>query len=73
MENAKRIAKENLELMFKLVPTAMFTVDQDMRVTSWNNKAEQITGYSAGEMMGKECRLFVRKAVCTLRIYSFSF
>ncbi len=33
---------------------AIFTVDADGRVTSWNNGAERLLGYTAGEIAGQE-------------------
>ncbi len=50
--------KEYFELLFNVVPSAIFAVDKDRRVTRWNKKAEEITGYSSGEMIGKECIIF---------------
>lgn len=62
MEKILKITKENFELLFKLVPVAIFTIDKEMRVTTWNKKAEEITGYSAGEMTGKECAVFMEES-----------
>lgn len=58
MEQDIRQRKEYAELLFRLVPIAIFTVDRDRRITSWNKKAEEITGYSAEEVAGKECLAF---------------
>ena len=44
--------------VFQVIPSATFTVDRDRTITSWNNKAEQVTGYSRPEVMGKSCSLF---------------
>lgn len=57
-EKALRQEKERSELIFNLVPSAVFTVDLEKRITSWNHRAEEITGYSAEEVLGKECILF---------------
>ncbi|MDD2688551.1 MAG: PAS domain S-box protein [Candidatus Omnitrophica bacterium] len=51
-------SREYFELLFNVVPSAIFVVDKDRRVVKWNKKAEEITGYSAAEMIGKECTLF---------------
>jgi len=51
-------AKNKAELLYKVVPSGIYTVDLDRRITSWNNKASEITGYSAEEVIGKECGLF---------------
>jgi len=39
-------AKERAELLFRISPSAIFTLDKEMRITSWNDKAAEITGYS---------------------------
>ena len=44
-----------LHSIFQTTPSATFTVDTDMIVTSWNQAAEQITGYTAEEMVGQSC------------------
>lgn len=53
-----RRAKEYAEFIFKSTPSAIFTTDVNRIVTSWNNKAEEITGYSSQEVFGKQCALF---------------
>ena len=50
--------KEYAELLLGVIPSAVFTVDTDRHITSWNKKAEEITGYNAKEIIGKECTLF---------------
>jgi PAS domain S-box-containing protein len=56
-------AKEQAELIYKVSPSAIFTVDTHQRITSWNDMAAEITGYTAGEVMGKSCRAF-SKTTC---------
>jgi PAS domain S-box-containing protein len=41
------------ESVRELSPTAIVTVDQDTRVTSWNPAAEGLFGYSAAEAVGR--------------------
>ncbi len=53
-----RRAKEYAEFLFKSTPSAIFTTDINRIITSWNNKAEEITGYSAQEIIGKQCTFF---------------
>ena len=50
-------AKEQAELLYRVSPSAIFTVDQKGRVTSWNDKAREITGYREREMLGQSCHL----------------
>jgi len=54
-------SKEYSELIYKLVPSAIFTVDKDKCITSWNRKAEEITGYKADKIIGKKCTVFADK------------
>jgi two-component system sensor histidine kinase/response regulator len=42
----------------RVIPSGLFTVDTQRRVTSWNDQAARITGYSAEEVLGRECLLF---------------
>jgi PAS domain S-box-containing protein len=57
-------AKEDAELVHRLIPSVMFTVDTQQRITSWNNKAEEVTGYSREEILGRKCDFFSLKP-CT--------
>ena len=58
-EEIKR-SKEYAELLYGVTPSAIFTVDADQRITSWNKKAGEITGYTAEEIIGKKCILFAK-------------
>jgi PAS domain S-box-containing protein len=51
-------AKEEVELVNRLIPSAIFTVDTGKKITSWNDKAEALTGFSSYEIIGKECSVF---------------
>lgn len=58
-----------MEQLLSIVPSAIFTVDLNKKVTSWNKMAETITGYTPDEMIGNECSLFsgeACKSVCGL-------
>ena len=50
--------KELAEMILKVVPSAVFTVNQDAEITSWNQKARELTGFSAAEVMNKPCQVF---------------
>ncbi len=56
-KQARRL-KERGEFIFQFSPSAVFTTDCNRIVTSWNSKAENITGYSSSEIIGKQCYLF---------------
>ena len=51
-------AREYAERIISLTPSALFTVDKNRVVTSWNKRAEEITGFTADEVLGKNCLLF---------------
>jgi len=57
-ERALTEAKDFAELLYKVIPSALFTVDMNQRITSWNAQAEAITGYSKQEMIGNSCFTF---------------
>ncbi|MGD9826198.1 PAS domain S-box protein, partial [Desulfobacter sp.] len=56
-KNLKK-AKETAEHLYKMVPSGVFTVDLKKRITSWNDQAARITGYSSEEMLGQTCTKF---------------
>lgn len=51
-------AEKRYSTMFEFIPSAIFTVDKKQIVTSWNRKAEEITGYTPDEMIGQKCTKF---------------
>ncbi len=57
-EQNLKAAKERAELIFRVVPSAIFSVDKEKHITSWNNKVVEITGYTAEEALGKKCTMF---------------
>ncbi|MEW6087434.1 MAG: PAS domain S-box protein [bacterium] len=59
LENQLRKAKNYSEMLLTFTPSAIFTVDLNQRITRWNNRAKEITGYSAEEVIGKKCTLFM--------------
>jgi PAS domain S-box-containing protein len=48
-------AREQARLLLSLVPSAIFTIDSNMAITSWNKRAEEITGYKMEEVLGLHC------------------
>ena len=63
LQNARRIAtpeaEERLRLLIdNLQEYAVFTLDTQGRISSWNSGAERIHGYSAHEVIGKHFSLF---------------
>jgi PAS domain S-box-containing protein len=53
--------KRWLESVLRLSPTAIITIDQFTKVTSWNPGAERLFGYSADEAMGSHLDDLVAK------------
>lgn len=49
--------KERFQRTMNIMPSGLFAVDAEKKVTYWNRMAEQITGYEAGEVMGKVCEV----------------
>lgn len=50
--------KEYAELILSVIPSAVFTVDKEKYITSWNKKAEEISGYKESDVIGKTCQQF---------------
>lgn len=48
-------AHEKLEEVYRIIPSGVFTVNKDKEITDWNHRAEEITGYSKDEVLGKKC------------------
>ena len=48
--------KDYAERILTVAPSAVFTVDKDQIITSWNLRAEIITGWTAKETIGKHCK-----------------
>lgn len=51
----EELQRWELQTVLTTMPAAIFTVDPELRITSWNPAAETITGYSAAEVMGQPC------------------
>jgi PAS domain S-box-containing protein len=66
-ELMQRIRFEDLKLKLILdsLDIAVFTVDLSDHVTFFNAMAEQITGYSRSELLGRSCRNVFGKAFCS--------
>jgi len=60
-DTALKEAKDFAEMIYKVTPSAIFTVDSKQTITSWNLQAEKITGFTAEEIVGKSCHTFAEK------------
>lgn len=52
------------KLIFNNISDGVFTVDRNCVITSFNNSAERITGFSKSEAVGKHCFDIFRTEVC---------
>jgi PAS domain S-box-containing protein len=50
-------------LLLETMADGVFTLDDKGKITSWNASMERITGYTAGEAMGKSC-MFLNFSRC---------
>jgi PAS domain S-box-containing protein len=55
---------EHLATILDSVADGVFTVDSEMRITSFNRAAEEITGFSRSEALGKPCYEIFRTGIC---------
>jgi len=54
----KVVARKYAEHILEVVPSGIFTVDPERNITTWNKEAEEITGYSASDVIGQKCSIF---------------
>ncbi|MFH1033480.1 MAG: PAS domain S-box protein [Pseudomonadota bacterium] len=45
--------------VYHMVPTPIFTVDMEQKITSVNRRFEEVTGYQAREILGQSCQSLV--------------
>jgi PAS domain S-box-containing protein len=48
-------ARERAEQIYRVTPSCIFTIDKQRRVTSWNDRVAQLTGFTAEEVIGTKC------------------
>ena len=53
-----------LPVIFQSIPHGIFTIDEHGKITSFNQAAEQITGFRASEAVGKRCYDVFRTDIC---------
>jgi PAS domain S-box-containing protein len=56
--------QENQNMILDSIADGVFTVDAEMRITTFNRAAEEITGFSAREAVGRCCHEIFRTRVC---------
>ncbi|WP_330873337.1 sigma 54-interacting transcriptional regulator [Dissulfurimicrobium hydrothermale] len=52
------------KLILESIADGVFTVDKDWRITSFNRAAENITGYTAEEAIGRHCHEIFQSSIC---------
>jgi PAS domain S-box-containing protein len=62
--NARRLDSRFFPLVLDVVGQGVFTVDRSGRITSFNRAAEEITGYTASEILGEQCSDIFRTELC---------
>jgi len=58
LQNEIKAARDRALLIYKVSPAAIYTYDSNGIITSWNNKAEELTGYNSQEITGNSCSIF---------------
>jgi PAS domain S-box-containing protein len=61
---AKGGTLRSTEIILESISDGVFTVDRDWRITSFNRAAEEITGISREEAIGKPCPEVFRASMC---------
>lgn len=62
--NKYQIPTHVTEIILESISDGVFTVDHEWRLTSFNKAAEQITGMSRDEALGKQCWEVFRSNMC---------
>jgi PAS domain S-box-containing protein len=64
-ELARRSGEEQLRLILESATEyAIFTMDRDGRVTTWNSGAERLLGYTEEEILGQDARIIFTPEDC---------
>jgi PAS domain S-box-containing protein len=51
-------------LLLDVIDQSIFTIDKDGMITFFNRAAEELTGYKAGEILGKRCAEIFKTDLC---------
>jgi PAS domain S-box-containing protein len=52
------------DLVLGSIADGVFSVDRNMKITSFNKAAEEITGWTRGESIGKQCKDIFHSSIC---------
>jgi PAS domain S-box-containing protein len=61
---AKRLDPRFFPLIFDSIVHGIFTIDSDGLITSFNRRAEYLTGYTSDEVIGKPCCDIFKADIC---------
>ncbi len=61
---ATREKRQFYRLALDSIPVAMVTMDYDFKITSFNRRAEKLTGYSSDEAVGRTCHEILNSSRC---------
>lgn len=50
--------------LLEILPEGVFTINASWRIVSFNSKAEEITGFKRGEVIGRHCWKIFRSELC---------
>ena len=64
MTQPRRLIDKHYEIILDSIADGVFTVDLEMRIMSFNRAAEEITGISKKEAIGRECFEVLRANIC---------
>jgi len=56
-EKSGHLSHDVATLLIDAMAEGVFTLDKEGRITLWNRSMERISGYLAGEVLGKTCRV----------------
>lgn len=60
------ISKEFLNNILESIEGGVLTVDKDLKITTFNHAAEEITGFKRAEALNKDCRQILKSDLCDL-------
>jgi PAS domain S-box-containing protein len=60
----RKAAPQSTDAILESISDGVFTVDGEWRITSFNRAAEEITGISRGDAIGKPCAEVFRASMC---------
>jgi PAS domain S-box-containing protein len=64
MKAEKDLSQIEMKMILNSIADGVFTVDENFIVTSFNQAAQEITGVSAEEALGKPCCEVFRAEIC---------